>query len=71
MYITLCFFNLCKIFESLDPLNGLQIIISLKTVPENIIIFFSSFPTDVAEYLIIHNNRTIKQKCNILNLNLF
>lgn len=51
MILTSCFFNLCKIFEPLDFLNGLHTTISRKTVPENTITFSSSSPKDVAEYL--------------------
>lgn len=59
--LTSCFCNLCKIFVPLDFLKGLQITISLKTVPENTIMFSSFSPTAVAEYLINCTNRTIKQ----------
>lgn len=60
IFLTSCFCNLCKIFEPLDLLKGLQITISLKTVPENTTIFSLSSPNDVAEYLIFFMNRIIK-----------
>lgn len=61
IFFTSCNFNLCKIFKPLDLLKGLQITISLKTVPEKMIIFSSSSPVDVAEYLINLINRIYKQ----------
>lgn len=61
IFFTSCNFNLCKIFKPFVLLKGLHITISLKTVPENTIIFSSSSPVDVAEYLINLINRIHKQ----------